>query len=193
MSHRPKPAQASLRLFYALWPEPSVRAQLAQLLTGVQGRLVPAANLHITLAFLGQQPVSRVPALLEIAARASLPRMSLVLDHVGYFRRHGVLWVGMSQTPPALLEGRARLVEMLNEAGVPYDAGGRFKPHITLARDAAAPQSTTLAPITWEVPGKVELVSSTVVEQRVQYQLLDRSQAHWPDPSPNQLPGKSAP
>lgn len=172
MNRANKPASTSLRLFYALWPDPALRAQLAALLTGVQGRLVPPANLHITLAFLGQQPVTRLPELLDIAARARLSPMTLVLDHFGYFRRHGVLWVGPREAPPTLLEGRAALVEMLNEAAVPFDANGRFKPHVTLARDAAAPQATLLAPIEWKVEGKVELVSSTVVNKTVRYQVL---------------------
>lgn len=172
MTQALKPPKASLRLFYALWPDPALREQLAALLTGVHGRLVPPANLHITLAFLGQQPTARLPELLDIAARARLSPMTLLLDHFGYFRRHGVLWVGPREAPPALLEGRAALVGMLNAAAVPFDASGRFKPHVTLARDASAPQATALEPIEWKVDGKVELVSSTVVDQAVRYQVL---------------------
>jgi 2'-5' RNA ligase len=166
------PPGASLRLFYALWPDDGVRGQLSALLSGLSGRLVPAANLHITLAFLGQQPAARVPELLHIAEQAALPPMPLVLDRWGMFRRHGVVWVGMSNVPPALLAGRQRLVELLTENAVSFDAGGSFKPHVTLARDAPAIGPADFTPITWNISGKLELVSSSVIERRVRYRLL---------------------
>lgn len=162
---------ASLRLFYALWPDARVRGQLSALLSGLSGRLVPPENLHITLAFLGQQPAVRVPELLGIGKQAALPPMTLVLDRWGMFRRHGVVWAGLREVPPALLAGRQRLVDLLIEREVPFDAGGCFKPHVTLARDAQA-IGPTFAPIEWEVSGTVALVSSRVIDRRVRYQLL---------------------
>ncbi|MGH8798838.1 MAG: 2'-5' RNA ligase family protein, partial [Casimicrobiaceae bacterium] len=63
---------ATLRLFFALWPAPPTRAALAalaQVLAGeTGGRATAPANIHLTLAFLGARPPDSVA---DLVARAS--------------------------------------------------------------------------------------------------------------------------
>lgn len=62
----------SLRLFFALEPDPAVRralASLARALARATGGRVPQAEiLHLTLAFLGQVPAGRHAELAAIGA-----------------------------------------------------------------------------------------------------------------------------
>ncbi|MDH5265059.1 MAG: RNA 2',3'-cyclic phosphodiesterase, partial [Betaproteobacteria bacterium] len=55
------------RLFFALWPDAAARAALADLARATAnrygGRAVPAANLHLTLVFLGEVDPARIAAL----------------------------------------------------------------------------------------------------------------------------------
>ena len=48
--------ESAQRLFFALWPDPAVRAALAGVTARLplpRGRLTPPQNLHVTLVFLG--------------------------------------------------------------------------------------------------------------------------------------------
>ncbi|MDB5797796.1 MAG: thpR [Paucimonas sp.] len=167
------PVPASLRLFYALWPPPAVRTALAALLPAVQGRRVKPANLHITMAFLGQQAASNPPVLLEIADRVSFTPTLLSIDTLGYFKRSRVAWAGMHQVPSALLQARAALLDALRETGIDLDGEAAFRPHVTLARDAAPPALEAIGPIQWTA-SRIELVSSVAAKGGVSYEVLGR-------------------
>ena len=55
------------RVFFALWPDADARVALAALAREIaartKGRAPPAANLHMTLAFIGEVPPERIGAL----------------------------------------------------------------------------------------------------------------------------------
>ena len=55
--------EAQRRLYFALWPDAALRATIARVAAGpaavAGGRAVPAADLHVTLAFLGGVPAAR--------------------------------------------------------------------------------------------------------------------------------------
>lgn len=154
------PATAKRKLFFALWPDPATRAALARLLPLVQGRHIPPAKLHLTLAFLGQQEEARLPALLAILERLAAPAMRLRIDCFGYFARPHIAWAGMAQPPAALLDMQAQLMAELTAAGFDPATHGEFKPHITLAREAKqAPPASAFDPVLWDV-AQVALVES---------------------------------
>ena len=139
-----------LRLFYALWPDAKTRNALARWQQSVRGRKVPAHNLHITLAFLGDQPAGLLPALKNVLAGIPVSRMLLNLDQFGYFEKNRITWAGMSVITPELTELHAILNARLKHLGIRHDERKRFTPHITLARDAHCPDAGQPAPIIWK-------------------------------------------
>ncbi|EHD06653.1 2'-5' RNA ligase, partial [Salmonella enterica subsp. enterica serovar Wandsworth str. A4-580] len=79
------------------------------------GRPVAAANLHLTLAFLGdvssdkQRALARLRnwpdeqrALAQLAGRIRQPGFTLHLDDAGQWLRSRVVWLGMRQPPRGL-------------------------------------------------------------------------------------------
>lgn len=149
-SQRPN-AAATQRLFFALWPDAAGRAALAQWQTRVSGRLVPAANLHLTLAFLGQQAAAAVGPLTAILRTLPAPpSLQLTLDCLGYFSGQRIVWAGMRTPPPALLTMQQALTAALAQAGFDPATHGAFRPHVTLARHAAPPDDDgACAPVLW--------------------------------------------
>ncbi|MDF5806787.1 2'-5' RNA ligase family protein [Pseudomonas aeruginosa] len=63
------------------------------------------ANLHLTLAFLGQVPSARLEALLDMAAAIEAAPFDLCLDRLLRWR-NGILLLAPSQPPGALLRLR---------------------------------------------------------------------------------------
>jgi 2'-5' RNA ligase len=151
------------RLFLAVWPDAPARAALAALASEVArrcgGRAVPAAKLHLTLAFLGEADPARVPsgALAQVAARSA--PFELALDRLGAFARAGVAWAGCAGAAPALLDLQAGAESRLREAGFALEERP-FAPHLTLARHVRGPVApASIGPVAWRV-GSFALVES---------------------------------
>lgn len=161
----------SLRLFFALWPDDATASALRQLQTGMHGRLTAYSNLHITLVFLGQQPVSLLPDLKDVLAHLPRSEITLRLDHVGYFRRNRIAWVGARELPQDLVSLQQHLVDALRERNVEFRLEHDFKPHITLARDASMPADATFEPIVWRA-NQVALVKSVTTAERSRYSIV---------------------
>lgn len=164
------------RLFFAL-PCP---APIAEELTAWSeenapgGRPLHCADLHVTLAFLGSQPVARLPTLMALAAQLSLPAVELELSVLEHWS--DLLVLVPQQAPTALLEFQANLQARLRDAGVVLEQRA-YRPHLTLVRRLATAPLTTAAPqVTWPV-GEWGLYQS--VESQPRYQRL----AHWPSVS----------
>jgi len=167
---------ATLRLFFALWPDPKTQAAIADLAQLVaaesKGRAVAADNVHLTLAFLGAQPATGLAALRALAAAVRTRPFELGLDEIGCFRKAGIAWLGASITPPEISALHAHLARNLADAGITLDARP-FSPHLTLARRVALPVRRKLAqPIRWKI-SSFALVASELNQDRPRYRLLD--------------------
>ena len=143
------------RLFFALWPDGPARDALAGLAkrTAAEawGRPVPAANLHLTLAFLGEVADERVPVALAVAEGIRAGAFDLALDRTGAFRRAGVAWAGPSTMPAELVRLQSALDSGLRAAGFALDERP-VAPHLTLARKVAkADIGSVIAPVGWRV------------------------------------------
>lgn len=146
-----------LRIFFALWPDAGARDALSALArdTAAQtgGRAPSAANLHLTLAFLGDVAAARIAALHALGPAVAAPVLpfTLTLDRVGAFGNGAMAWVGAS-APPRDLE---RLVQSLTGAlakeGFPTERRA-FHPHVTLARHCRRPVGgAPIVSIAWRV------------------------------------------
>lgn len=133
---------------------------------------MPAANLHLTLAFIGEIPGDTAHRIAEQLRGLQAEAGSWKLDRVGAFRRARVLWAG-GAPPPALASLAADVRAMLDRLGVTYDRKP-FVPHVTLLRDVALRQ-TVDAPIepavAWTVNAAV-LLQSTPAGGSVRYEAV---------------------
>jgi len=146
-----------LRVFFALWPDDDARDRLAAAARDVaartQGRAPAAANLHVTLAFIGEIAPERIDALCTIgaSAAASAEPFVLRLDCAGTFRGTGIAWAGASTLPPPLVDLARNLAAGLGAQGFPVEQRA-FAPHVTLARRCRTPSLARLGePIGWTV------------------------------------------
>ena len=156
------------RLFYALWPDDQTRTHLRRLQESVVGRKVNPENLHLTLAFLGNQAKSLMPMLAALIDRLPGQSFTVGIDRYGYFSKPRVAWAGPSETPAPLLALQQSLVEELNAAQVPLKPDPKFRPHVTLARDANSLDEPFAPMIPWRV-SKVMLIQSIQVKGGVIY------------------------
>src|SRR4030095_10567814 len=117
--HARSQPRSTLRVFFALWPDTDACARLAALATEVaartRGRAPPAGNLHVTLAFIGEIPITHVDALRVIGASVSARAapFTLALDCTGTFRGTGITWAGASHSPEPLAELARNLADVL--------------------------------------------------------------------------------
>lgn len=132
------------RLFLALWPprelSRSLAAEVARALAGASGlRPLSAERLHLTLAFLGEQPPQRRSRIEDELGRslerARAPR--LVVTGPGAFpsaARPSVLWLGVAASPPGGLRALADAARRaVSRAGVELD-DRPFRAHVSVAR-----------------------------------------------------------
>ena len=126
------------RLFVALVPPATVRAELAELaarpLAGM--RWTPAENIHLTLRFIGETDDDKATRFADSLARVRVEPFILPVGGVGLFPSRGpakVLWTGVGH-------GHTRLYQLrkqVDEALLAVDAGVAmpgFHPHFTLGR-----------------------------------------------------------
>lgn len=124
-----------MRLFVAIEPPQALRDTLMGLQDGLGvGREVPEENLHLTLAFLDDQPTEIAEALHDMLSAIRAPRVRLTLRGVEVMggRRPSVA-VALVEKVPELESLRQKVAQAARMAGVPM-ARRRFKPHFTLVR-----------------------------------------------------------
>ena len=99
---------------------------------GAEGNYVPAQNLHMTLAFIGEyDDPEKVKKVLK---KVPMPEFRLSLSEKGNFGN--ILWAGVKGNQKL----KAYVKEMraaLDEEGIPYDRSS-FVPHITMIRKVSA-------------------------------------------------------
>ena len=98
------------------------------------GRLADPETFHITLAFLGEEPVERIEAAHEALEGLAAAPFSLRLDGLDTFggATPKTLFAAVAPSDPlATLQRKVR--SLLHGAGIMPDRA-RFRPHVTLAR-----------------------------------------------------------
>jgi 2'-5' RNA ligase len=167
------------RLFFAVWPAPENQQALGKLAQGLKrecgGRAIPAHNIHLTLAFLGDVGRGRIARLEEIAAEISGQRFAQYLDlnvtRIEYWRHNRIVWAGVEQCPVALQALAAGLEQALSPEGFRFERRP-YVPHITLLRDARRAPATAATPaVPWRVD-RFALVESVPRERGRVYEVL---------------------
>lgn len=148
-------AAKTARVFFALWPDESVREALGHVGRNLQrecgGRAMAAANIHATLAFIGNVPAERVSELEAIADGIAGDAFELAIDALSYWKHNRIVWAGSHAATPALAAlasdfRRALMARAWRVDERPYVL------HVTLLRDARhGPALATLDPIAWRV------------------------------------------
>jgi 2'-5' RNA ligase len=143
------------RLFFALWPDASVREQIAvaaaSLVSDSQHSVVPIENYHLTIAFLGAMSRATVPDIVATARGVRFAPFDVVLQQGGYWQRSRIAWLAPTVCPQSLATLVDDLWNKLAGLGLVLDSR-QFRPHVTLARDADAVTSMPLLPpLRWHV------------------------------------------
>ena len=128
---------ATTRLFVALLPPETVRAELGELAVPMTGtRWTPKVNFHLTLRFIGEAEPAKGERFAEALARVHVEPFILPVEGVGVFPTRGpakVLWAGVGRAHTRLFQLR----KQVDEALLAVDSGleiRSFHPHFTWAR-----------------------------------------------------------
>ncbi len=151
-----------MRLFIAIEFPDRVLTGVENVVAQNRTRLPPArwvstSNLHLTLAFLGELPESRLRALggAMSSAAASASPFSLQLEGSGCFPPRGkanVAWIGFR--PSSELSALQTSLVAALRAGIAYEPERReFTPHLTVARLSPAWPSSAARAWAGAVPG----------------------------------------
>jgi len=166
------------RLFFAVEIPGNIQRQIVRWRAGQfppeAGRPVAAANLHITLAFLGEVSAEKQQALAAMAGRIRQPGFTLHLDDAGQWLRSRVVWLGTCQPPRGLLQLASMLRAQAARSGC-YQSPQPFHPHLTLLRDAGHAVSIPPPGFHWQVPvNEFVLYESSYSQGRTRYTPLQR-------------------
>ncbi|MCZ8408371.1 RNA 2',3'-cyclic phosphodiesterase [Achromobacter dolens] len=170
---------STLRLFYALWPEPDLADTLSTWATQARphshGRAMRTETLHMTLAFLGSVEKEIAEELIDATPYHRLQPGTVILDRYGVFARPRILWAGPAQTPDSLQASHDGLWLWLSAFGFAPPTQP-FRPHVTLLRNIERndPLADAPPPVTWRYDRMV-LVASESTEGGSRYRVVARS------------------
>ncbi|AHM75688.1 RNA 2',3'-cyclic phosphodiesterase [Yersinia hibernica] len=130
------------RLFFALDLPDTVQQNIVQWRAAHfppdAGRPIAAANLHLTLAFLGEVSQAKAQILQQQAGRISQSGFHVTLDDMGHWPNSGVIWLGCKNPARGLLQLAQLLRSQAARSGC-YQTPLPFHPHVTLFRAAIRP------------------------------------------------------
>ncbi len=163
----------SLRLFFALWPDPPLQEAMGRVAADIArnagGRATATPKIHLTLAFLGNVEPDVCRCVEAAAATIEAAAFTLALDRIGSFRV-GVVWLGASAPSEPLVALQAALADRVGRCGIALEVRP-FAPHLTLVRKSRQRVSTGLAPIEWRVD-RFRLVASERRREGSDYRCL---------------------
>ncbi len=168
------------RLFFSLPLEPTLQNEIVHWRAGAfspeSGKPIAAANLHLTLAFLGDIGEQKSQALQRVAGRIAQKRFTLIFDDLGHWPRPGVVWLGIKRCPRPLLQLAELLRSHAARNGCVQDFRP-FHPHVTLLRGATHPVSIPPATPNWAMQAtSFSLCESLFEKGRTRYRTVEE----WP-------------
>jgi RNA 2',3'-cyclic 3'-phosphodiesterase len=160
-----------LRLFFALWPDADVTRQLTQVARQLKlegrGRWVNPNNYHVTLAFVGEVPATKLAVLQQIGRSLRVPQFTFTCDSIEFWQESKVVVAAAHTASAGLLD----LATQLNNAtGL---APERLRAHVTLARKVTqAPVMQAMLPVVWRAT-TFSLIRSDTGGVESSYTVLD--------------------
>ena len=134
-------AHERLRLFlgYRL-PADVVEAVAEWQARELGGRIVPASNLHVTLAFLGHRPAAELPAILDVLGRAAAGSAAPRFEVAGYRETRSVGMLTLADGSGAASALAGRLHADLAALRVYEPERRPWLPHLTVLRFRERPR-----------------------------------------------------
>lgn len=165
------------RLFFALYPPEPLRQTIYTIgqQQDIKGNKHPPEMLHMTLAFLGNVPSSKVDDLITAVAPLSTHKaFTIQLNQLNVWKKPRLMCLMPESPPSALIQCVQHLTQLLSPYG--YCAEKRpYSPHVTLMRhypkEAARYNMRLDIPITWQVDNFC-LMRSENTPKGVKYQLI---------------------
>ncbi len=130
------------RLFISLPLEPALTKQIIKKfqqldLPWEKLKIVDPQHIHITLKFLGDTPIDRIPEIIDVLNQVSMKIDYLDLDitRTVVFNKTRPQVLSLEIAPNQKLQNlQAAIEELLYQAGLANKDMRRFSPHLTLAR-----------------------------------------------------------
>ena len=125
-----------LRLFVAIDIPGTIQEQLSGWKMAMRGaRWTQPDQMHLTLEFLGEQPIDLYREICESLESVQLTSFELEFEGVGFFGSKKVprtLWAGV-RSSRELIGLQKKVCKRIQELGIKVEAR-KFRPHLTLAR-----------------------------------------------------------
>jgi 2'-5' RNA ligase len=165
------------RLFFALWPNATVRDGLVKGVhecPEIKGQLHHPSDLHMTLVFLGQVKEQQFSCVENVAQTIEAEKFELLIDHTGYWPRPKITWAAPESTPRALVALVDGLKQRLQACG--FEPEQRpYRPHVTLYRKSRRSASWRLTtPVKWSVDEFVLASSNSGGSGQSRYRVVKR-------------------
>ncbi|WP_051560402.1 RNA 2',3'-cyclic phosphodiesterase [Marinobacterium jannaschii] len=120
-----------MRLFISIDPPRNIQQSLHRHLACTHPvKWTKLDQIHLTLAFLGEQPGFAVPKLSAALSQIRFSPFQLTTDKVNHFR-NGAIWMGIKPNE-ALEQLHREIKQTLEKAGFSEPDNRPFTPHITL-------------------------------------------------------------
>ena len=160
------------KLFFSLWPDDRQRDRLRDVISPavrlIDGRAVPRNNWHITLLFVGEFPESALTGLLQRSQEIQFEPFRTRLDKIEYWPRPKVACLVPTSMPSELARLNQQLKNLLNDAGFLMEEQ-RFRPHMTICRNARPFETQRLAQPAITEWSRFELMESVSSRGEVSY------------------------
>ena len=170
--------EASIRVFFALWPDDAERTALAawqpKLHKLCGGRSMRTDTLHATLLFLGDVVLHRLEALQLAAQEVEVAFFDLAFDVAHCWGHNHIVLAAPHIVPPQLVQLVQILEQRLIKHRFHFDQRP-YKPHITLLRHAqwSGASLPEMQRVVWRIRD-FALVQSALDEEGANYRVLAR-------------------
>lgn len=166
------------RLFFALWPDENTRQQCPKIGNAVvseQALPARAANIHVTLLFLGNIDSDKEESFKQALLNSPVPKMTLCFDKLSFWKKPSILCLSTTDPSPEVEFFVEALSNLARKLGVTIDERP-FKPHVTLVKKASYLTPLEFDPIIWR-SSSLCLVESCQVPKGIEYRIVERWEA----------------